>query len=161
MSTASSIWLFQSVHALGLAAWLSIAVINNLQAFAGSAGAIGATMSMAPLRQAPAVATALLARALASPALARCALLLVLALQIAAAGACWSGAYTLAIGQDLAAARAALNLAMSGFAAFLFAMHLGGLWFGYWIRQESLQLTHIGLLVWSVAAFLLFNLPLA
>lgn len=161
MNAATSIWLFQSVHAVGLAAWLSIAVVNNLHAFAGSAGAIGATMSMAPLRQAPAIATPLLARAAASLRLARCALAVVLALQIGAAAACWVGAHALAIDRDLAGARVALNLAMSGFAAFLFAMHLGGLWFGYWIRQESLQLTHIGLLVWSVAAFLLFNLPLA
>ncbi|WP_229477159.1 DUF2165 family protein [Massilia rubra] len=116
---------------------------------------------MAPLRQAPGIATPLLARAIASPLLARVAMFIVLALQIVAAGACWTGAYALAIGGDLPGARPALNLAMSSFAAFLFAMHLGGMWFGYWIRQEGLQLTHIGLLVWSVAAFLLFNLPLA
>ncbi|WP_166895267.1 hypothetical protein [Massilia sp. CCM 8734] len=46
MSGSTSIWLFQSVHAVGLSAWLSIAVINNLHAFAGSAGAVGATMSL-------------------------------------------------------------------------------------------------------------------
>lgn len=161
MSASTSIWLFQSVHALGLSAWLSIAVINNLQAFAGSAGAVGATLSMAPLKQAPAIATPLLARAIASPLLARFAMLTVLALQIVAAGAGWTGAYALVVKGDLALARPALNLAMSSFAAFLFAMHLGGMWFAYWIRQEGLQLTHIALLVWSVAAFLLFNLPLA
>ncbi|WP_167228524.1 hypothetical protein [Massilia rubra] len=43
MSGSASTWLFQSVHAVGLSAWLSIAVINNLHAFAGSAGAVGAT----------------------------------------------------------------------------------------------------------------------
>lgn len=161
MNGSTSIWLFQSVHAVGLSAWLSIAVANNLQAFAGSAGAVGATMSMAPLRQSPAIATPLLARAIASPLVARAAMLVVLALQIVAAGACWTGAYALAIDADLAGARPALNLALSSFAAFLFAMHLGGTWFGYWIRQEGLQLTHIALLAWSVAAFLMFNLPLA
>jgi predicted small integral membrane protein len=161
MSLSTSIWLFQAVNAGGLALWLAIAVINNLHAFAGSAGAVGATLAMAPLRQAPAIETPLLARAICSPAVARVALLVVLALQIVAAGACWIGACTLIVGGDLAAARPSLNIAMSGFAAFLLAMHLGGLWFGYWIRQEGLQLTHIGLLIWSVAAFCLFNLPFA
>lgn len=161
MSGPASIWLFQSVHAVGLSVWLSVAVLNNLHAFAGSAAAVGATMSMAPLRQSPEIATPLLARAIASPMLARLAMLIVLALQIVAAGACWTGTYALAVGGDLPGARPALNLAMSSFAAFLFAMHLGGMWFGYWIRQEGLQLTHIALLMWSVAAFLLFNLPLA
>ena len=39
MSAADSIWLFQAVHAVGLAIWLTIAVINNLQAFQASVGA--------------------------------------------------------------------------------------------------------------------------
>lgn len=157
MTAHTSLWLFQAVHAIGLALWLSIAVINNWQSFLGSAGAVGATMSMALLRQAPRVETPLLARASASANLARMALLLVLALQFVGAIACWKGSYELVIAGDLTAAQPWLNLALSAFAAFLFAMHLGGLWFVYWIRQEGLQLTHIALLIWTVAAFFLFN----
>lgn len=37
-------------------------------------------------------------------------------------------------------------------------MLLGGLWFGYWIRQEGLQLTHLALVVWVVLSFMVFNL---
>ncbi|MCL8040922.1 DUF2165 domain-containing protein, partial [Pseudomonas aeruginosa] len=48
----------------------------------------------------------------------------------------------------LEAARPWLNLALSAALGFLFGMLLGGLWFGYWIRQEGLQLTHLLLVVW-------------
>jgi len=158
-----SLWLFQALHALGLAVWLSLSVVNNIQGFAGSVAAVGATMNMAPLKLAPIVDTPLLARALRLPALHRAALLLVLvlALQIVAACAFWAGAWPLLLSDDLAAARPWLNLGLSAFSLFLFAMHLGGLWFGYWIRQEGLQQAHISLLLWTVAAFLLFNLSWA
>lgn len=55
MDLHTSLWLFQAIQAVGLALWLSIAVLNNLQAFASSVGAIGATLAMAPLRQPPAI----------------------------------------------------------------------------------------------------------
>lgn len=157
MSLHTSLWLFLAVQALGLAVWLSLSVINNGRAFAGSAAAVGATMSMAPLKQPPAIDTPLLSRAIGSQVLHRMALLVVLALQTVAAAACWAGCWQLLVVGDLAAARPWLNLGLSAFTAFLLAMHLGGLWFGYWIRQEGLQLTHIALLVWAVAAFFLFN----
>ena len=159
MLLTDSVHLFQLVNALGITAWLSIAALNNMHAFFGAAGAVGATMSMTPLRQAPAVDTPLLARAIGSPGLHRAALLLVLGLQILAAVTCALGSYHLAIGGGLMAARPWLNLALSSLAASLFAMHLGGLWFAYWIRQEGLQLTHIALLIWTLAAFFLFNAP--
>ncbi|MFM9923096.1 DUF2165 family protein [Variovorax sp. H27-G14] len=158
MNLSTSLWLFQAVHAIGFAVWLSIAAINNCRCFAASAAAVGGTMSMALLRTAPAVETPLLARAIASTAVHRAALLMVLALQIAAALACWVGSFELFFGAGLAGARPWLNMALSAFAAFLFAMHVGGIWFAYWIRQETLQLTHLSLLMWVMAAFFLFNL---
>jgi len=161
MSMHNPLWLFLAIHAVGLAVWLTTSVINNCRAFGGSVAAVGATMSMAPLKQPPAIDTPLLSRAIGSHALHRMALLVVLALQIVAAAACWAGCWQLLVMGDLGAARPWLNLALSAFTAFLFAMHLGGLWFGYWIRQEGLQLTHLVLLVWAVAAFFLFNIPWA
>ncbi|MDP9901761.1 DUF2165 family protein [Variovorax ginsengisoli] len=157
MSLHHSLWLFMAIHAVGLAVWLTISVINNCRAFSGSTAAVGATMSMAPLKQPPNIDTPLLSRAIGSHAFHRMALWVVLALQAVAAVACWTGCWQLLVGGDLDAARPWLNVALSAFTAFLFAMHLGGLWFAYWIRQEGLQLTHIALLVWAVAAFFLFN----
>lgn len=161
MSAADSIWLFQAVHAVGLAIWLSIAVINNLQAFQASVGSVGGTMSMAPFRQEPRIDIPLLTRAINAASLHRLAMLVLVALQIIAMLSCWIGAYQLLAGDGLAAARPWFNLALCSFAAFIFAMHLGGLWFGYWIRQGELQLTHISLLLWVLAAFFLFNLQWA
>ncbi len=157
MSLHTSLWLFLAVHAVGLAVWLSISVVNNCRAFGGSVAAVGATMSMAPLKQPPAVDTPLLSRAVGSHALHSMALLVVLALQAVAAVACWAGCWQMLVVGDLTLARPWLNLALSAPTTALFAMHLGGMWFGYWIRQESLQLTHVALLIWAVAAFFLFN----
>ncbi|XAH25870.1 DUF2165 family protein [Xylophilus sp. GW821-FHT01B05] len=156
MTLQHSIWLFQAILALGLATWLSLATINNLQAFHGSAWAIGNTMRMDLLRQGPAKDTPLLRRALTSVPLHRLALGVVLALQLAAAIAAWAGV-VLFCGSGLPDARPWLNLALCGMAAFLLLMHLGGLWFGYWIAQESLQTTHLVLLLWTLASFFVFN----
>ncbi|WP_454914303.1 DUF2165 family protein [Variovorax gossypii] len=157
MNPHTSIWLFQSLHALGITLWLSIAAINNWRGFTGSAGAVGGTMSMAPLLAEPAVDTPLLSRRVCSPMLQRVALAVVLALQLVGAAAFWIGSGTLLIGGGIDAARPWLNAGLGAFAGFLFAMHLGGLWFAYWIRQESLQHTHLALLLWVLAAFFLFN----
>jgi predicted small integral membrane protein len=157
MSVTTSIWLFQVVIAIGLANWLSIATINNLRAFRASVWAVGNTMAMAPLSEEPRIDIPLQTRAITSPALHRLALVVVIILQIIAAVACWMGCYQLALAGNLHAARPLLNLALCSFAAFIFAMHLGGIWFAYWIRQGELQLTHISLLLWVMSAFFLFN----
>lgn len=157
MQLHHTIWLFQAVLASGLACWLSIATINNLQAFHGAVWAIGNTMRMDPLRQDPTMETPLLRRTLTSLTVHRLALMVVLALQAGAALAAWTGV-TLFLSGSLPAALPWLNLALCAMAAFLLLMHLGGLWFGYWIAQESLQTTHLVLLLWTLALFFLFNL---
>ncbi|MCS5517490.1 DUF2165 domain-containing protein [Pseudomonas qingdaonensis] len=86
MDTATSLLMFQMVLAAGFTLWLSIALVNNLQAFASSAAAVGGTLSMAPLRQAPAIDLPLCSRAIHSPAVHRAALMVVVLLQ---AGRCW------------------------------------------------------------------------
>lgn len=158
MSVTTSIWLFQVVIAIGLSNWLSIAAINNLRAFRASVWAVGNTMAMTPLSEEPRIDIPLQTRAITSPALHRLALVVVIILQIIAAVACWMGCYQLALAGNLHAARPLLNLALCSFAAFIFAMHLGGIWFAYWIRQGELQLTHISLLLWALLAFFLFNI---
>jgi len=158
MDTHVSLMIFQAICFLGFSLWLSIALINNLQAFSSSVAAVGATMAMAPLRQPPAIDFPLLARALTSPALHRLAMTVVVLLQALAVLAAWAGCYELLLGAGLDAARPWLNLALSAALAFLFAMLLGGLWFGYWIRQEGLQLTHLVLVIWVLLNFLILNL---
>ncbi|MDN2711469.1 DUF2165 family protein [Janthinobacterium sp. SUN118] len=156
MQLQHSIWLFHAILATGLATWLSLATVNNLHAFHGAVWAIGNTMRMDPRRQDPTIETPLLRRALTSLLLHRLSLLTVLALQLLAAIAAWTGV-ALLLGASLAEALPWLNLALCAMAAFLLLMHLGGLWFGYWIAQEGLQTTHLVLLLWSIALFFLFN----
>ena len=156
MQLSDSIWLFHAILATGLAIWLSLATLNNLHAFHGSVWAIGNTMRMDPLRQDPTTQTPLLRRALTSLALHRIALGAVLALQLLAAIAAWTGVAVF-LGASLMAALPWLNLALCAMAAFLLLMHLGGLWFGYWNAQEGLQTTHLVLLLWSIGLFFLFN----
>ncbi|WP_020167307.1 MULTISPECIES: DUF2165 family protein [Methylotenera] len=158
MTLHTSIWLFQAIHAIGLTVWLTIAIINNYQAFQSSIAAIGNIMSMAPLTLPPVINTPLLNRALSFVTLHKIGLLFILLLQIIAALSFWIGSYKLVIACDLTAAQPWLNIALASFSACLFTMHLGGLWFGYWIKQEGLQLTHISLLIWTLAAFFLFNI---
>ncbi|MGK5074563.1 DUF2165 family protein [Janthinobacterium sp. ZB1P44] len=156
MQLSDSIWLFHALLATGLAIWLTLATLNNLHAFHGAVWAIGNTMRMDPLRQDPSIETPLLRRALTSLALHRLSLGAVLALQLAAAIAAWTGV-ALFFGASLMDALPWLNLALCAMAAFLLLMHLGGLWFGYWIAQEGLQTTHLVLLLWTIGLFLLFN----
>lgn len=157
MDTPTSLLIFQATCFLGFGLWLSIALINNLQAFASSAGAVGATIAMAPLLQQPAIDTPLLTRAMTSPALHRLALIVIVLMQLVAVATVWVGCYELLLGAGLEAARPWLNLALSAALGFLFAMLLGGLWFGYWIRQEGLQLTHLALIVWALLNFVILN----
>ncbi|MED5614768.1 DUF2165 family protein [Janthinobacterium sp. P210005] len=156
MQLSHSIWLFHAILAIGLALWLTLAALNNLHAFHGAVWAIGNTMRMDPLRQDPTIQTPLLRRALTSLVLHRLSLLTVLTLQLLAAIAAWTGV-ALLLGASLTQALPWLNLALCAMAAFLLLMHLGGLWFGYWIAQESLQTTHLVLLLWTLGLFFLFN----
>ena len=157
MDTPTSLLIFQITCCVGLSLWLSISLINNLQAFASSAGAIGETMSMAPLTQPPGISLPLLVRAMTSHAIHRLALSIIVLTQAAAVLAAWVGCYELLLGAGLEVARPWLNLALSATVGFLFAMLLGGIWFGYWIRQEGLQLTHLLLMVWILLHFVVLN----
>ena len=126
MQLHHAIWLFQLIVATGLASWLSIAALNNLQAFHGSVWAIGNTMRMDPLRTDPSIETPLLRRALTSLAVHRLALVVMLALQLGGAIAAWSGVALFVVGGGaIGDALPWLNLALCAMAAFLLLMHLG------------------------------------
>ncbi|MBD9415584.1 DUF2165 family protein [Pseudomonas sp. PDM16] len=157
MDIQTSLTIFQATCFLGFSLWLSIALVNNLHAFASSVGAVGVTMSMAPLAQHPAISTPLLSRGLASPVAHRLALLIIVLMQGAAVLAAWTGCYELLLGAGHEMARPWLNLALSMALGFLFSMLLGGLWFGYWIRQEGLQVTHLVLVIWVLLNFVVLN----
>lgn len=145
--------LFAGVQALGLALWASLALLNNLQDFQGAAAAVGRTLSMAPLDEAPAIVTPLQRRAIGSPVLHRFGLIGVMLLQGIAAAALWVGCAVWVWHGTRELALPWLDLGLAALSAAVMAMLLGGLATAYWIRQEALQQTHVLLLLWMLAAF--------
>lgn len=148
--------IFKAILALGFALWTMVAALNNITGFRGAAAAISCTMGMALLNDPPVIVSPITRRALTSSRLAAVALVLILVVQIAAAlllglGGALLLADALGAGPPLWGVAAAL----AGFAllaSLWFMMMIGGLWFGYWIRQEGLQLTHLTLLAVTMIA---------
>lgn len=148
--------IFKAILVLGFALWTAIAALNNIIDFRGAAAAIGSTMAMAPLNDPPAIPSPLTRRALISPRVTMAALVVILIVQAAAAIALGiGGVILLASGLGAGSAAAGVTAALAGFsllAGLRLMMMIGGLWFGYWIRQEGPQLTHIALLAVTIIA---------
>lgn len=155
VDTFDALVIFKLVLVTGLTLWSAIAALNNVVAFSASAGAIGRTLSMAPLHEAPAIDIPLRRRAMHAKGWATLALLTLIALQVIAAVCLGWGGIQLAAalgGGAKATAIAWATLGLSALSAAWLMMMIGGLWFAYWIRQESLQLTHMTLLTLTIAA---------
>jgi predicted small integral membrane protein len=148
--------IFKAILVLGFAMWTTVAALNNITGFRGAAAAISCTMGMTLLDDPPAIVSPLVGRALTSPRLAAAALVLILAVQIAAALSLGlGGALLLADVLGGNASEWGVAAALAGFSLLTvmwFMMMIAGLWFGYWIRQEGLQLTHLTLLAVTMIA---------
>lgn len=148
--------IFRAMLVLGFALWTMVAALNNITGFRGAAAAISCTMGMTPLNDPPAIVSPLTRRALTSPRLAAVSLILILVVQIAAALSLGlGGILLLAEALGAGAPEWGVAVALGGFALLTilwFMMMIGGLWFGYWIRQEGLQLTHLALLAVTMIA---------
>ena len=57
MNLTGGIELFKVLHVFGIAAWATLSMVNNVQAFTVTLGTVGRTMSMALLQQDPPVNT--------------------------------------------------------------------------------------------------------
>lgn len=160
MTYGASLWLFQMATAAGLALWMIVAVINNLQGFATSKAAIGQTMGMTLLRDATFLDLPFLRRAVTSPGLHGAALAGVLFIQVASAVPLAVGTVMLATSPGLPATAAIsgiFNLGLAAFVACWSAMFTAGLWFGFWIKQEGLLLTQLLLAAWGLLGFFVLN----
>lgn len=150
MSIAGSIVLFKLVVLGGLAAWLSLVVVNNILAFRNGAFAIGSIMNMLPFEQEPPIDTPLLARRVADPRWHRLIYALVLAIEVAVALSLLYAATGLAAAGlgwlNMGSAVVRANLALTGLMSMAFIFLLGGSWYAYYIRQEGLQTMHLVLI---------------
>ena len=147
----------QAVVTFGFALWSSIAVINNIHDFKGSASGVGRTMGMRLLDEHPAIPTPLKIRRVSNPLWSRIAVSVIALLQLAIALLLWAGA-AMFIFAEPGDAKAIATLGFAGLSGLCFIFLLSGMWFAYGIRQDILQLTHIGLLAPSIAASVMMQL---
>ncbi len=165
MTLTASLLVFKLALLTGLAAWLTIVVINNVTAFHGGVASIGGLMSMQMFQDAPAITSPLLSRKVTSAGWHRLVYSLVLLVECAVAILLWiavlgiAGALLDPAGIVAAIARA--NLALSAFVAMGFVLAIGGAWFAYYIRQEGMQITHLALIVLAVVALIAVNIGVA
>jgi len=163
MTQLTSLLLIKVVLLSGLALWLAIIVLNNVVAFRNGVFSIGLLMRMQLFDQEPAIRTPLLSRRVNGALWHRAVFSFVLLLEVAtmlllAAAAFMFFGALLGISADPTAVIWA-NLAFAAFIALSLVMLLGGAWFAYYIRQDTLQITHFILIGLGVAGTLLVNMP--
>jgi predicted small integral membrane protein len=147
----------------GLAAWLSLAVFNNIRDPGTNIHLLGTMMRMSLIEEDPAVGRGLLRRAVRSQTAPRVLLTAVVLAQVIICALLWWAAVALlqAVGGDgQGRAQAIATLAISAFATLWLVFLIGGLWFGYWIKMPQVQQVHLTLLIIAVLVLVLVNLPL-
>jgi predicted small integral membrane protein len=163
VTLVQSLILFKLLLVAGLALWLTVIVLNNVIAFGNGVAALGILMGMQLFDQAPAIDTPLRARSVTARVWHRIVFGFVVLLEVVVALLLWYAAIgfagALLGGSDPVAAITRGNLALAAFAALAFVMMLGGSWFAYYIRQETVQITHFVLIVVAISGAILMNLP--
>lgn len=144
------------VLTLGFGLWLLVAVLNHLRDWRGALAFISMFMRMVPLDQDPAIAIPLKSRRIENGAMHAAVLLAIVLAQTALGILFLTAAYWLIRG-DLTAGLVFAEWAFAGLAALWFGFLIGGSWFGYWIRQDGLQRTHLTLLGLAILGLILIR----
>lgn len=161
MLPETTLLLSQFILLGGLAAWMATVATNNCLAFANGVFTVGMLMNMKPFEEAPAIASPLLSRRVASAAWHRAVYSVIVVLEVLTAALLLlsAGNAALEIIEYTPSPGAALpTIGLTALLGLVFLMMSGGAWFGYYIRQELIQLTHIGLAVLAVVALIFVNL---
>ncbi|EMV8752352.1 DUF2165 family protein [Escherichia coli] len=152
---------------LGLAAWLSIAVVNNLTDPGTNRMLLGHTLSMGLMLTEEVLGAGLLWRAWPAQ-WAPTILYLVVAAQFVCTTFLWwaavsyARAFALKDARVLLEARSRAVLALSLFVLLWMFFICGGLWFGYWLKQGAVQMVHLSLIVIGLCALnFVQNVPVA
>lgn len=145
----------------GLAAWLTLAVCNNMRDPGTNHHLLGLMIRMDLIKEDPMLGNGLEHRALLAAALPQLLLRIVVAGQILVAGLLWLSAAALAAHAladfDRTTTVAVANVALSAFAGLWLVFLCGGLWFGYWINIPQVQQVHFTLLMIAMLAFVLID----
>jgi predicted small integral membrane protein len=150
---------------LGLAIWMSIVVINNITDSGTNQYLIGQMLSMVLIKDDPIMGNGLEWRAW-NPSVATVVLNVVVVIQIGIAALLWraSTCYLGLLNNDTEINRQrAQNSAVVALVAFceLWIVFLcGGLWFGYWMKQGTIQQVHFTLFLVGIGGLILINVPM-
>lgn len=163
MTQLTSLLLIKAVLLSGLALWLAIIVLNNAVAFRNGVFSIGLLMGMQLFDQEPAIRTPLLSRRVKNALWHRAVFSFVLVIEVAVMLLlAWAAVMSIGTLFGVSGGGAAIvwaNLALAAFIALGLIMLLGGAWFAYYIRHETMQITHFILIGLGVAGTLLVNMP--
>ncbi len=148
----------------GMAAWLSLIMLNNIVDSGTNIALIGQVLTMEGLVDDPVRGNGLVGRALPE-SLAAPALYAVIAYQLLSVVLLWTATVAhvrLFFGRgDGTRATLLGNIALCSLAGLALMFLVGGLWFGYWIAIPAVQQVHFTLLIISIGAMVLVNLPRA
>lgn len=132
-----------------LAAWLTLAVFNNIRDPGTNIHLIGVMIRMDLIKEDAKLGNGLEHRAINDPALARLLLHIVIVAQIVISIALWIAVLvTFAAlwgSATPATAKAIGTLAILLFGALWVFFLCGGLWFGYWMKMPQVQQVHLSL----------------
>ena len=144
---------------LGLAAWLTIAVINNLTDPETNRMLLGHTIAMDLIWAEETLGAGLVWRAW--PARWSTVLLyIVVVIQIICSTSLWWAAFSYAkafsLNDDriLSVARNRALIALSLFVLLWMFFICGGIWFGYWLKQGAIQTVHMTLILIGINALI-------
>jgi predicted small integral membrane protein len=158
---SASLALFKLILIAGLTSWMTLAAFNNLVAFRGGAFAVGTIMAMQLFKQPPVIDTPLQSRAIEKESWHRGSFAIIVVLEIAVAVLLWCATILFARSvfgdADPAAALAYVNRALCALLALLMFFMVGGTWFAYYIKQETLEISHVAMIAVIVVAAILFN----
>lgn len=142
--------------------WLGLAAYNNIRDKGTNLFLLGLMFRMDLIVDEEPLGRGLKQRAIHNEDFVRWVLRIVITAQLAIAALflCAGYAYlSTALGMPFPSAKAQANCAVSLFSTLWFFFMIGGLWFGYWIKQSTISQVHISLQAFSVLLLIAVNLP--
>ena len=163
LETLASVGLPRTGGLVAMAAWLSIAVYNNVRDKGTNLYLLGAMFRMDLIKTDPNVGNDLEDRAIDDPDAPERAIRAVIAAQVGIGALLWAAAVLSAaswlVGFDPLVMRAVGNVAIAAFFGLWTFFLCGGLWFGYWIKTSHVQQVHFTLFIISLLLWLLLHAP--
>lgn len=148
----------------GLAAWLTIAAINNGTDAGTNIHLLTSMMSMEGLIENSILGNGLEWRSIDSPVLAKVLLTIIVIVQFSISFLLWRAAWMqlqyIQGKVSIGAAIDAGNYAAMAFMALWLFFLCGGLFFGYWMKFGGPQGVHFTLLIISILTIIINNLPI-